>query len=392
VQVALPSHAVAQEVRDGVQAICSRFNLDYWDFCDHEEQFPGEFGEAFFQAGFGAITIPENYGGAGGTLTMLAAALEEVAYGGGLNATAAVHIPLLCVPTLLRFGTEEQKRVLLPKVACGDMFVTLGVLEPDAGTEITRIATKATPVAGGYVISGTKVWNSGALVGDKVMVLARTSEPADPQRRGAGLTLFMAPLSGDTIDIKPIAKLVRRAVVSCEVFFNEHFVSENEVIGTVDEGFYHLQASLNRERLLVASEALGMGRWALEAGSTYASKRMAFGRPVGQNQAVAHPLADGYLRLLAAAEVVHRGLTEFENCADFMQISALANAAKYVATEAAFACNEAAMQAFGSNSFARENHIGRYWTESQLLRLAPIENQMILNLVAENQLKLPRSY
>lgn len=392
-RIAFPAHSETQDIRDGVRQLCSKFSLDYWDACDREERFPIEFREAFVSAGFGAITIPEEFGGAGGTLTMLAAALEEVAYGGGaLSATASVHIPLLCVPTLLKYGTDRQRRELLPKVASGELFVTFGVTEPDAGTDTTRISTKATKTDGGWVINGAKVWNSGALVGDQVMVLARTSEPGPDGRKGDGLTLFMAPLSGDSIDIRPISKIGRRAVASCEVFFNNHAVTDEDVVGEIGKGFYHLLSSLNGERLLLASEALGMGRWAIEAGSHYAQERVVFNRPIGMNQAVQHPLADGYLRLLAASEVVSRALTEYESGADLKQIGALANAAKYVTTEASFACQEAAMQTFGGYSFAREYHIGRYWTESRLQRIAPVNNQMILNFVAENQLDLPRSY
>lgn len=380
------------ELRALVRSICATFTEDYWDEHDDEKLFPEEFFQEFAKAGLLGVTIPAAYGGGGGTLSDLIAVLEEVAAGGGaLNACSSVHIPLLCIPTLLEFGSDEQKRMLLPEIAAGRMFVTFGVTEPDAGTDTTSISTKAVATDGGYLVSGTKVWNSGALRGDKILLLARTSTPDPGQKRAHGLTLFLTDLKADAIEIRRIPKIGRNAVASAEVFFHEHFVSHDDVVGEVGRGFYHLLHSLNGERLYLSAEALGVGRWAVRAAAQYATERVVFDRPIGQNQGVQHPLASSYLGLLAAGQVVYRAVEAYES-EGAASVGSLANAAKYLATEAAFAATDSAMQVFGGYSFAREYHIGRHWIESRLQRIAPINNQMILNFIAERSLGLPRSY
>lgn len=390
--VRFPLHERDRELREATAAICARYPLDYWSRMEREERFPEEFRAAVVRAGFASILIPERYGGGGGTLREQSAAMEEVAAaGGGLNATASVHIPLLCVPALLAHGSEEQRERLLPAIASGDLFVTFGITEPNAGTDTTQITTRARRTDTGWVVDGQKVWNSGALRGDLMLLLARTSDPgAGP--KGAGLSLLLVPLTGDTVRITPIDKIGRRAVASCEVVFSEHAVPTDAVVGTVGAGFTHLLAGLNAERLLLAAESVGLGRWALEAAARYARERVVFDRPIGQNQAVAHPLAKAYLQLLAASEVTLRGLDSYDAGARAGELGIVANGAKFLATEAAWACTEAAMQTFGGYSFAAEYHIGRYWTESRLGRLAPVNNEMVLNYVAERALGLPRSY
>ena len=388
----LPHLEDRRDVRSAVASICAEFDLEYWDKQDRDKTFPREFHTAIAKGGFLGILIPEEYGGSGGTISDMCAVLEEIAAGGGaLNAASSIHTPLLCVPTLLKFGTEEQRREYLPRIASGELFTTFGVTEANAGTDTTNIETRATPTEDGYVINGAKVWNSGALDGEKILLLARTGRPEPDGRRGDGLTLFMTDLDVDTVEIKAIPKIGRNALASCEVFFRDHKVTSGQVIGTVGQGFYHILHSLNSERLMLAAGAIGLGRWSLENASRYSRERVVFDRPIGKNQAVQHPLADGYLKLLAAAEVLQRGLREYENKGGGA-VGTLANAAKYLASEAGFACADNAMQVFGGFSYAREYHIGRYWIESRLLRLAPINNQMVLNYIAERTLHLPRSY
>jgi acyl-CoA dehydrogenase len=387
-----PHQSIKPELRQLVQSICGKFDEEYWESCDGEKRFPEEFFQAFAKAGLLGITIPEQYGGGGGSLSDQVAVLEELAAGGGaINACSSVHIPLLCIPPLLAFGTEQQKATYLPKIAAGELFVTFGVTEPDAGTDTTSISTRAVPTDGGYLVSGTKVWNSGALRGDKILLLARTSTPDASQKRAHGLTLILTDLDSPNIEMRAIPKIGRNAVASAEVFLREHFVAESEVIGQVDQGFYHLLHSLNGERLYLSAEALGVGRWALRAASRYANERVVFDRPIGKNQAVQHPLAASYLGLLAAGQVVYRAVEEYESNGP-SAVGTLANSAKYLATEAAFAATDSSMQVFGGYSFAREYHIGRHWIESRLQRIAPVNNQMILNYVAERSLGLPRSY
>jgi acyl-CoA dehydrogenase len=373
--------------------MCAKYDLDYWLEHERDHEFPEDWYQEFAAAGFLGIMIPEQYGGGGGTITDMSAVLEEVAAGGGgLNACSSVHIPLLFVPTLLEFGSEAQREKYLRPAASGDLFVTFGVTEPEAGTDTTKIKTRATlQDDGGYLVTGSKVWNSGALRGDKVLLLARTGTPERGQRAGEGLTLFMADLKAPTVDIRAINKIGRNAVASCEVFFNDHPVAADDVVGTVGQGFYHLMHSLNGERIMLSAEALGMGRWALERATAYANERVVFNRQIGMNQSVQHPLAEGYLELLAASEVVNRALAEYESKGGGA-VGELANAAKYLSTEASFKCNDAAMQTHGGYAFAQEYHVGRYWTESRLQRNAPINNPMVLNYIAERSLKLPKSY
>lgn len=390
--ISFPSHADQQDLRTAVRALCSQFSLEYWDECDSEGRFPEEFYRAFAEAGFLSVLIPEEYGGSGGTMTQMAAILEEVAAGGGaLNANSSVHIPLLSVPTLLKFGTDEQKKDYLAKIANGELYVTFGVTEPDAGTDTTSISTRATKVDGGWKVNGQKVWNSGALRGDKVLTLVRTGTPEPTGKKGEGLTLLLIDLKQDDVEIRPIRKIGRHAVASCEVVFTDVFVPDSEVVGSVGQGFYHLLYSLNGERLLLSAGALGIGRWAVQAAVEYGKERVVFGHQIGHHQSVQHPLAKAYLELLAASEVLSRALNEYEEKGG-RAIGTLANGVKYLATEAEFAATDAAMQTFGGYSFAREYHVGRHWIESRLQRIAPINNQMVLNSIAEMALGLPRSY
>ncbi len=390
--VPFPHQERRKELRAAVAGLCSRFEPDYWEDCDRTHRFPEEFFRAFADAGYLGILVPEEFGGGGGEMIDQVAVLEELAAsGGGLNACSSVHIPMLCIPTLLAFGTREQCTRILPDVATGELFVTFGVTEPDAGTDTTRISTRATRTDAGWVVNGSKVWNSGAMRGDKILLLARTSEPVEGETKGSGLTLFLTDLKADTVDIAEIPKIGRNAVASCEVFFRDHPVRADEVVGEVGRGFYHLLHSLNGERLLISAEAIGLGRWAVESATRYAEERVVFGRQIGRNQGVQHPLAASYLKVLAAAEVVYRAVAEYEQKGGGA-IGTLANAAKYLASEAGFGACDDAMQVFGGYSYAREFHIGRHWTEARLQRIAPINNQMVLNYIAERSLGLPRSY
>lgn len=387
-----PAHAAEGELREAVRKMCARFPLSYWEECDQEERFPEEFFQAFADGGYLSVLVPEEYGGGGGSMTAMAAILEEVGAGGGaLNAASSVHIPILSIPTLLRFGSAEQKAKYLPQIASGNLFVTFGVTEPDAGTDTTTISTRAVKVEGGWSVSGMKVWNTGALRGDKVMTLVRTSTPGPGQRKGEGLTLLLIDLDQRSVERRSIPKIGRHAVASCEVFFNDVFVPDSEVVGEVGQGFYHLLYSLNGERLLVSAEAIGIGRWAIDAAAKYGQERIVFGQQIGKHQSVQHPLAAAYLQLMAASEVLARALSVYEEKGG-RAVGILANGLKYLATEAEFAATDAAMQTFGGYAFAREYHIGRHWIESRLQRIAPINNQMVLNSIAESALGLPRSY
>jgi acyl-CoA dehydrogenase len=318
--------------------------------------------------------------------------MEEVAAGGGaLDAATSVHTPLLWVPTLLRFGTEEQRGRWLPLVVSGHLYVTFGVTEPDAGTDTTRITTTATRTEDGWSITGQKVWNSGALRGDRVLLVTRTSPREEQERPGDGMTLFLVDLHAPGVEIRPIAKYTRNGVASCELFFDDVRVGDHDLIGEVGSGFWHILASMNGERLLLSAVAVGMARWAIERSVRYAGERVVFGRQIGSNQAVQHPIADAYVRLLAASELLSHALDTYAAGGDVKTIGSLATAVKYLTSEVSFLANDRAMQVHGGFAVAREYNVGRYWAESRIQRLAPIANELALNHISEHMLGLPRS-
>jgi acyl-CoA dehydrogenase len=388
----LPCNASDTDIRQAVRQLMLDFPLEYWNSCEEHKRFPEEFFKAFSAAGWLGVIVPEEYGGGGGTLQQQAAVLQEVAgAGGALDACTAVHVPMLWLPTLLKFGTPAQKEKYLPRVPSGELYVTFGVTEPSAGTDTTRIATRAVPTGSGWRISGQKIWNSGALRGNKIMLLARTTPRAE-HSRGLGMSLFLVDLDDPRIQISPIPKFTRNAVASCEVFLDDVEVPSDRLIGEPDRGFYHLLASLNGERLLLASEAIGIGRWAVQVSSQYGRDRVVFDRPIGMNQAIQHPIARAYVELMAASELVQTAIRSYESDQASPSIGGLVNAAKVASTNAAFAAANAAMQTFGGYSFAREYGIARVWSEARLQQIAPVSNELALSQVAEQLLRLPRSY
>jgi acyl-CoA dehydrogenase len=385
-------HQEHREIREAVAQLCSQFSLEYWDEHERDGVFPEEFYRAFADGGWLGASTPVEYGGSGLPISALAAILEEVAASGGaLDACASVHIPLLTVPVLLRHGTPEQCHEMIPRIVAGELFVSFGVTEPTAGTDTTRISTFARRRGDEYVISGQKVWNSGALRAEKVLLVTRT-EHRDEANRASGITLFLVDLDSDGIGIQPIPKISRNAVKSCELFLDEVVVPADRVVGEVGKGFSHLLTGLNGERLLLSAECLGLGRWCVEQSARYACERSVFGRPIGANQSVQHPITEGYLKLLAASHVLEAGLEAFEAGADSDQIGALTNSAKFLASEACYFAADQAFQTFGGYSFAREYHVGRHWAQCRLQRVAPVANQLVLNYLAERVLDLPRSY
>jgi acyl-CoA dehydrogenase len=318
--------------------------------------------------------------------------LEEVAASGGaLDDCSALHVPMLVLPVLLRTATDDQRRRFIPPIIAGELYTTFGVTEPNAGTDTTRIETVAERRGDGYVINGQKVWNSGALRGDRVLLIARTS-PRSDEKPARGMSLFMLDLRSPGITIRKIPKISRNAVASCELFLEDVAVGAEDLVGTEGSGFYDLLAGLNGERLLVAAECLGMGRWAVERSTQYANERVVFGRPIGRNQGIQHPIAESYLQLLAASHVVAAGLAAYDGGGTSEEVGKLANACKYLCSEAGFTATDRAMQIHGGFGFAREYHVGRYWIESRLPRIAPVSNEMVLNYFAERVLGLPRSY
>src|SRR5581483_10056842 len=306
-----------------------------------------------------------------------------------MNGASSIHLSIFGMHPVTLHGSEEMKRRYLPRVASGDLHVAFGVTEPDAGTDTPSITTRAVRAGDGYRIRGRKVWTSKALESERVLLLTRTSSPEEGGKRTDGMTLFLAPLSDPAVQIQPIPKAGRNAVASCEVVYDDLFVPAGDRVGEEGAGFRYILDGLNAERILVASEALGTGRAALRRAVTYASERVVFGRPIGQNQGIAFPLADAHAQLAAAELMIRKAawlLDQRRPCGEE------ANLAKYLAAEAGFAAADRALQTHGGFGYAEEYHVARYWREARLLKIAPLPQELLLAYVARHVLGLPSSY
>jgi acyl-CoA dehydrogenase len=382
------------DIRAAVRAINAKYPLEYWGEKEKREEFPQEYYEDFVKAGFTTMTIPEEYGGGGATISQAAAMLEEVGAGGGATAACStVHSSHLALESIIHYGTQEMQDKYLARMISGELAVTFGVTEPDAGTDTSRISTTAVRQGDKYIVNGQKVWNSHAQRAEKVLLLCRTeARGTDGETRHSGMSMLLADLQVPQVTIKKIDKLGRNAVDSNEVWFDDLPVDASDLVGEEGKGFQQILGSVNAERILLAAECVGMGRWCLEKAVAYAGERVVFGRTIGKNQAIAHPLADSYMRLKAAGLAVREAADAYDAGAPPREVGRLANSAKYLASEAAVATSDVAMQTHGGYSFATEYHIGRYWIELRPLRIAPVSNQMVLNFISEKVLGLEKSY
>ncbi|MDP1795424.1 MAG: acyl-CoA dehydrogenase family protein, partial [Acidimicrobiales bacterium] len=323
-----------EAVREGVRRVCSKFDDAYWRNCDANHEFPWAFYDALAEGGWVGLAIPEEYGGGGQGITEASILLEEIAASGAaMNGCSAVHLSIFGMNPVVKHGSDAMKAKYLPDVVDGSLHVAFGVTEPDAGTDTTSITTSAKRTDGGYLIRGRKVWTTKALLCQKVLLLARTTPLEECKKRTDGMTLFLADLQKPEVDIVAIPKIGRNAVVSCEVRYDDLFVAEEDRVGDEGSGFRYLLDGLNPERILVASEALGIGRAAIRKAVQYANDRVVFGRPIGKNQAVAFPLAQSHASLRAAELVIREASWRYDNglpCAEH------ANTAKLLAAEAAF--------------------------------------------------------
>jgi acyl-CoA dehydrogenase len=376
-------------VRKSVRELARRFDLGYWREKDKHEEYPWEFVRAFADAGWLGTMIPEEYGGLSLGLTESAIMMCEVAASGaGMSGASAIHFYVFPPAPILRHGSEEMKRAWLPKLASGEILMAFGVTEPTAGSDTSRITTKATKIDGGWLVNGQKVWTTNGQNAQKILLLARTS-PRSDDKPLEGMTLFFTDLDRTRITVREIEKLARPAVDSNELFIDDLEVRDDEVVGQVGQGFRCLLDSLNPERTVVGMEGVGIGRAALDLATRYANERIVFDRPIGKNQAVAHPLADAWMRLEAAELMAMKAAALFDAKQSCGQES---NAAKYLGAEAGYLACDRAMQTHGGFSYAKEYHIERLWREARLLRLAPISQEMVLNFISTSVLGLPRSY
>jgi acyl-CoA dehydrogenase len=378
-------------IRDAIQKICSDFGDDYWLERDRTGEFPEDFFQAFAQGGWLGIAMPEEYGGAGQGITEASLMMQAIAESGaGFSGASAIHLNIFGLNPVVVFGTDDQKRRMLPPLIAGKEKACFGVTEPNAGLDTTNLTTKAEKQAnGGYIVNGRKIWTSTAQEADKILLLARTAPRDASKKRAEGLSLFYTDFDRNYIEAREIEKMGRKAVDSNAVFIDGLPVPPEDLIGEEGKGFYYLLHGLNPERVMVAAEAIGLGRAALRKAAQYATERVVFDRPIGQNQGIQHPLAKSWCELEAANLMTFEAARLYDSG---QECGAQANAAKYLAGEAGFTACERAVMSHGGMGFAKEYHVERYMRESMLARIAPVSREMILNYISEKVLGLPRSY
>ncbi len=378
------------EIRDGVLKLCARFDDAYWLEHDRSGEYPQAFKDAMAQGGWLGIAMPRAYGGSGLGVSEAAVMMRAVAESGaGMSGASCVHHYVWGLAPVVKFGTPSQQARMLPPMIRGDEIMAFGVTEPDAGLDTTRIATRAERRGDRYVVSGRKVWTTLAQRAQRIMLLARTTPREQCAAPTEGLTLFFTALDRAHVEARAIDKMGRKCIDSNQLFIDELEVPLDDRIGEEGAGFRYILQGFNPERILIAAEAVGLGMAALNRAARYAKEREVFGRPIGMNQAVQHPLAESWMELSAADLMVMRAAELYDRGAS---CAAEANAAKYLAGEAGFnACTRAVM-AHGGYGYAKEYHVERYLREVLINRLAPVSPELIKCFIAEKVLGLPKSY
>jgi acyl-CoA dehydrogenase len=377
-------------IRDGVSAVVRSFDDEYWLARDDDGAFPKEFHRAMAEAGWLGITMPVEYGGAGLGVTEAAIMMNEVAsHGGGMAAASTVHINLFGPHPIVVFGSDDQRQRWLPRLIEGKDQCCFGFTEPDAGLNTTAIKTFAQKVPGGYIVHGQKVWTSTAQVANKIMLLTRTTKLEDCKKPTDGITIFYTDLDRSKIDVHRIPKMGRKAVDSNSIFIDGLFIPDSDRIGEEGKGFSYILHSLNPERVLIAAEAVGIGHDALRRASKYARERVVFGRPIGQNQGIQHPLAERWMALEAAWAMTMKAAWLYDQ---HLPCGAEANTAKFLGARAGYEASERAVFTLGGFGYAKEYHVERLLREVAVTRIAPITEQLILCFIAEKVLDLPKSY
>ena len=378
------------EVREAVRRVTERFPGTYWQGLEEKQSYPEAFVAALAEAGYLALLIPEAYGGSGLPLRAASVVLEEIHKSGG-NA-AACHAQMYMMGTLLRHGSEAQKNLYLPKIATNELRLqAFGVTEPTSGSDTTRLKTRAVRKGDRYVVNGQKIWTSRALYSDLMLLLARTTPLEDVKKKTEGLSVFIVDmkkaLAAKTMEIRPIRALVNHNTT--EVFFSDLEVPADCLIGEEGKGFRYILDGMNAERILIASECIGDGRWFIDKAVKYAGNRTIFGRPIGKNQGVQFPIARAYAEIEAADLMLRKAAALFDAG---LACGPEANMAKLLAAEASWKAAEATMQTFGGFAFAREYDVERKWRETRLYQIAPISTNLVLAYLSEHVLGLPRSY
>jgi acyl-CoA dehydrogenase len=378
------------QIREEVLRICARFDETYWLEHDRSAIFPEDFYTAMAEGNWLGIAMPEEYGGAGLGITEAAIMMQAVAESGAcMSGASAIHINIFGLNPVVVFGTEAQKRRMLPPLIEGRDKACFGVTEPNAGLNTTEIAVRADKRGDRYFVTGQKIWTSTAQEATKILLLARTTPKDQVKKRTGGLTLFYTDLDRRHAEVRRIPKMGRHAVDSNMVFFEDMEIPEENRIGAEGEGFRAILHGLNPERVLIAAEAIGIGRAALARATRYARERVVFGRPIGQNQSIQHPLAKNWAELEAANLMMLKAAALYDTG---RECGAEANAAKYLAAEAGYHACEQAVMTHGGMGYAQEYHVERYLRESMIPRIAPVSPQLILSYLAERVLGLPKSY
>jgi len=378
------------ELRLSVRRICARYPGSYWSELEDQQAYPTAFVNELTESGFLGALIPEEYGGSGLPVRAAAVILEEI------NASGCVasqgHAQMYIMGTLLRHGSEAQKQQYLPEIAAGRLRLqAFGVTEPTTGSDTTQLKTRAVRDGDSYVVNGQKVWTSRALHSDMMLLLARTTAADQVKKRSDGLSVFLIDLraknTGKGLEIRPIKAMINHNTT--EVFFDNFRIPVSSLIGEEGRGFRYILDGMNAERILVASEAVGDGRWFVRKATQYAKDRVLFGAPIGKNQAVQFPIARAWAELEAADMICRRAAALFDDGKD---CGADANIAKLLASEAAWKAAETCMQTFGGFAYAREYEIERKWRETRIYQIAPISTNLILGYVGQHVLGMPRSY
>ncbi|SDS16189.1 acyl-CoA dehydrogenase [Brevibacterium siliguriense] len=377
-------------IREAAQEIVSRFDDEYWSDKDQRHEFPQEFYDLLAEKGWLGLTIPTEFGGHGLGITEATLLLEAVAAAGGaMNAASAIHMTIFGLHPVIKHGSAELKKDNLPRIAAGDLHVCFGVTEPDAGLDTSRVTTFAERRNDEYVVNGRKVWISKALESDKILLLARTTKREDVAKPTDGLTLFFTDLDRDHVQINPISKIGRNAVTSNELVIDDLIIPAAHRVGEEGKGFKYLLDGLNPERMLIAAEALGIGRAALAKAAKYANERVVFDRPIGMNQGLQFPLADSLAKLDAAELALRKATWTYDQG---LPSGREANTAKYLCAEAGVDAADRAVQVHGGMGYSEEYHVGRYLREVRLMKIAPVSQEMVLNYLGTKVLGLPRSY
>ena len=379
-----------EAIREAIAKICAQFGDDYWLKKDKEGGFPSELHQALARDGWLGIAMPEDHGGAGLGITEAAIMMQTIAESGaGFSGASAVHMNIFGLNPVVVFGTAEQKKRMLPGLIAGKERACFAVTEPNTGLNTTRIKTKAEKKGDKYIVSGQKVWISTAQIAEKILLLARTTPIEECKKATQGLSLFYTDFDRSKVEVREIDKMGRKCVDSNQVFFDGMPIPEADRIGEEGKGFQYILHGMNPERILIASESVGLGRCALNRATQYAKERIVFDRPIGQNQGIQHPLAANWMALEAANLMVFKAAWLYDTG---KPSGAEANAAKYLAGEAGFDACQQAVMTHGGFGYAKEYHVERWLRESLVGRIAPVSPQLVLCFIAERVLGLPKSY